>query len=112
VAYRELVIRPVVVGDLTEVTAQTRTVRGVVRSHWRRMADTIELDITIPPGPDATVHVPLLSEHTKLTAPTAARPTGTAGGYARYRIGPGDWTFRAYDWNEATVPRPCRTPCH
>jgi alpha-L-rhamnosidase len=95
VAYRDLVIRPVVVGDLTEVTAQTRTVRGVVRSHWHAADDTFQLDVTIPPGPATMVSVPLRTTYTQVTAPAAAQPTGTADSYANYRVGPGDWSFRS-----------------
>ena len=95
VAYRDLVIRPVVVSDLTEVTAQTRTVRGVVRSHWYRTDDTIQLNVTIPPGPAATVCVPLGAAHTHVTAPATAQRAGTVGGYANFRVGPGDWSFRS-----------------
>ena len=95
VAYRDLVIRPVVVGDLTEVTARTRTVRGVVRSHWHRADDTFQLDVTIPPGPAATVRVPLHSTHTQVAAPAIAQPAGIADGYASYRVGQGDWSFRS-----------------
>jgi len=95
VAYRDLVIRPVVVGDLTEVTAQTRTVRGVVRSHWRRTGDTFDLDVTIPPGPAATIFMPLLTPRTRVSGPAAAQLSGADEGHACYRIGPGDWSFRA-----------------
>jgi alpha-L-rhamnosidase len=95
VAYRDLFIRPVVAGDLTEVTAQTRTVRGVVRSHWHRTDDTFQLDVTIPAGPAAMVCVPLRTPHTHIAAPAAAQPARTAGGYANYRVGPGDWSFRS-----------------
>jgi alpha-L-rhamnosidase len=95
VAYRDLFIRPVVAGDLTEVTAQTRTVRGVVRSHWHRTDDTFQLDVTIPAGPAAMVCVPLRTTHTHIAAPAAAQPARTAGGYANYRVGPGDWSFRS-----------------
>jgi alpha-L-rhamnosidase len=96
VAYRDLLIRPVVVGDLTEVAAETRTVRGVVRSHWRRTGGAIDLDVTVPPGPPATVCIPLLTPQAQVTAPVAAQPAGSVEeGYARYRIGPGDWSFRA-----------------
>lgn len=97
VAYDELVIRPVVVGDLTEVTAQTRTVRGVVRSHWRRADDVFDLDVTIPPGPAATICVPLLTPGARVSGPAAARLTGSPEGRACYRIGPGDWSFRSAD---------------
>ena len=95
VAYRDLVIRPVVVGDLTEVTAQTRTVRGVVRSHWYRTDDTFQLNVTIPPGPAATVCVPLSAAHTHVTAPATAERAGIVDGYASFRVGPGDWSFRS-----------------
>jgi alpha-L-rhamnosidase len=95
VAYSDLVIRPVVVGDLTEVTAQTRTVRGVVRSHWQRTDDAFQLDVTIPPGPDATVCIPMRTARAQVVAPSAAQPVGTDDGYAGYRVGPGDWTFHS-----------------
>ncbi len=76
VAYRDLVIRPVLVGDLTEVAAQTRTVRGVVRSHWHRAQDVVELDVTVPAG---------TASHGLRTAahPLDPRVEGTRGRSAR-----------------------------
>ncbi|QMU78432.1 family 78 glycoside hydrolase catalytic domain [Streptacidiphilus sp. PB12-B1b] len=96
VAYGNLVIRPVLAGDLAEVTAQTRTARGIVRSHWRSTDGAFNMDVTIPPGPDATVFVPLRPAHAQVVAPAGAQLVGTADGYAGYRVGPGDWTFHSF----------------
>ena len=38
--------------------AQYDSVRGPIASHWRRDADTFELNVTVPANTSATVHMP------------------------------------------------------
>jgi alpha-L-rhamnosidase len=58
VAFRKLVIRPAVVGDLTEASAARQTPYGEVRTRWTKEDDEITLTVTVPPGATAEVHVP------------------------------------------------------
>ncbi|MEU8664280.1 family 78 glycoside hydrolase catalytic domain, partial [Actinoplanes philippinensis] len=53
-AYRELVIQPKVVGDLTFVKGHYTTPQGTARSEWRRAGDRLTLTVTVPPNTTAT----------------------------------------------------------
>ncbi|WP_162600146.1 alpha-L-rhamnosidase [Streptomyces sp. CS131] len=55
--YRVISIRPHVGGDLTSARASVKTPYGAASSSWRRDGDTIVLDVTVPPGTTARVHV-------------------------------------------------------
>ncbi|MCW2918361.1 MAG: alpha-L-rhamnosidase [Actinomycetia bacterium] len=57
VGYRDLVIRPRL-GDLSWARASYESVRGTVAVRWERDGGELRLDVTVPPGATATVHVP------------------------------------------------------
>lgn len=40
------------------VEAEYASLRGLIRSHWRRNGETVEMRVTIPPNTTAEVHVP------------------------------------------------------
>lgn len=56
--YEEIAIKPFVPSGLTHVSAQVRTVRGIVKSSWRKKDGALELEVTIPANATASVHVP------------------------------------------------------
>jgi alpha-L-rhamnosidase len=58
VGYRRLLLRPTVGGRLTWAHARYDSPRGEVVCGWRRSGDAVELDITVPPGTTARLHVP------------------------------------------------------
>jgi alpha-L-rhamnosidase len=91
-AYRELVIQPKVVGDLTFVRGSYDTPQGTARSEWTRTGDRLRLTVTVPPNSTAEVWVPTLGG--KVTG-TPHRTTflRAEGGYAGYRVPPGTYTF-------------------
>jgi alpha-L-rhamnosidase len=55
--YSHVVIAPEP-GELEWARAVYRSVRGPIASAWRRSGETVELDVSIPAGVTATVHVP------------------------------------------------------
>ncbi|MEU4328350.1 glycoside hydrolase family 78 protein [Nonomuraea dietziae] len=57
VAYRDLVIRPLP-GDLTWARASYESVRGRIAVSWERTSQGFVLDVSVPPGASATVHLP------------------------------------------------------
>ncbi|MEU4424460.1 family 78 glycoside hydrolase catalytic domain [Actinoplanes sp. NPDC024001] len=91
-AYRELVIQPKVVGDLTYVKGHYVTPQGTARSQWRRDGKRLTLTVTVPPNTTATVHVPTLGGRVTGT-PQRAAYQGTDGGFAVYRVPSGTYTF-------------------
>jgi len=84
--FRQIEIGPHVVGDLTYARACVRTVRGVIRSGWKKDGRSLTLDVTIPPGSRANVSVPTMnlknvavSESGKTVFGNGACVTGVAG---------------------------------
>jgi alpha-L-rhamnosidase len=56
--YREILVRPVVGGDLTWASAALDTPYGPASVAWRRGDGRFHLDLEVPPGSRATVHLP------------------------------------------------------
>ncbi|MBI4906154.1 MAG: family 78 glycoside hydrolase catalytic domain, partial [Acidobacteria bacterium] len=76
VGYREVVIRPAIVGDLQHVRGAYNSVRGLIQSEWTRDdSGRVRMTVTLPAGVTGTVHVP------------------TAGGFEARRVGPGFHEF-------------------
>ncbi|MCX4835758.1 glycoside hydrolase family 78 protein [Streptomyces sp. NBC_01016] len=59
VAYEHIVVRPAPVGDLTWASAWYDTPRGRASVAWHRDADVFRLTVTLPPGADTRVELPL-----------------------------------------------------
>jgi alpha-L-rhamnosidase len=57
VGYRDLLIRPRP-GRLNQASARYESVRGTISTAWSRVDGVLTLDVTVPPGATATVHVP------------------------------------------------------
>ncbi|GIJ59185.1 alpha-L-rhamnosidase [Virgisporangium aurantiacum] len=92
VAYRQLVIQPTVVGDLTHVTGSYRTPQGTARSEWTRSSTGFRLTVTVPTNTTAEVRVPTLGGRPGPT-PTRADFVHVDGGHAVYRVPSGTYTF-------------------
>jgi len=91
-AYRSLVIRPKVVGDLTSVEGTYETPHGTARSEWSKVDGRFTLTVVVPPNTGAEVWVPLLGGHI-VRAPDRAEFDRVDGDYAVYRAPSGSFTF-------------------
>lgn len=60
--YRVIEVRPLIGGGLTWARASVQTPYGRAASFWRRDGNTIELEITVPPGASARVHADSIQE--------------------------------------------------
>jgi hypothetical protein len=58
VAYKEIEIRPEVVGDLSFVKAGFRSPYGLIRSEWKRTAEGFEIEVQIPANTTAKIYLP------------------------------------------------------
>jgi alpha-L-rhamnosidase len=56
--FRRVLLRPHVVGGLTEARGETRSVRGTILSHWKKEGGVLRWEIAIPPGSTAKAYVP------------------------------------------------------
>jgi alpha-L-rhamnosidase len=96
VAYRELIVKPTPVGDLTHAKGHYTTPQGTARSEWRRDATGItRFDVTIPANTTATVYVPAASAAQTFVATGSgdARHLRYEDGYQVYDVAAGDVTF-------------------
>ncbi len=75
VAYNKLLIRPAVVGSLTQASSTYNTPYGTASSSWTRSGSTVQLSVQVPVNTTATVMMPLKS------------------GYKTYSVGSGSYTF-------------------
>jgi alpha-L-rhamnosidase len=107
--FQQIEIRPCVVGDLTHARASVRTVRGVIRSGWKKERRSLTLDVTIPTGSNAKVSVPTVglknvsvTESGKTVFEGGAYRTGAVGisgaiqstEYVTFHVGSGVYSFR------------------
>lgn len=58
VGYKNIVIRPQVVGDITHAAATFQSPYGEIRSAWKKNADDFELYVTIPVNSTAAIYLP------------------------------------------------------
>jgi alpha-L-rhamnosidase len=89
---------------LDRVSASHESVRGTVASAWRRSADGLELDVTVPPGAVGRVYVPATSpgavteqgegKPVSAETATAVRLLGVDGERVVYEVGSGRYRFR------------------
>ena len=56
--FKKIIIKPIVVGDLTWVKANYNSIHGTIESSWRLEKDEFQLDVTVPANTTATVYVP------------------------------------------------------
>jgi alpha-L-rhamnosidase len=56
--FRDITIKPHVLGDLTFAAATVKTVRGLISSGWKRSEDLLTLEVQIPVNSRAKVHIP------------------------------------------------------
>jgi alpha-L-rhamnosidase len=56
--FRKIVVRPSPIRELEFVRASHFSMHGRIQTHWRRTADSLEMEVTIPPNTSATIYVP------------------------------------------------------
>jgi hypothetical protein len=56
--FKKIIIKPAMVGDLTEVKAGYESVRGKIFSEWHRKQKALSMHIIIPVNTTATIYVP------------------------------------------------------
>jgi alpha-L-rhamnosidase len=107
--YRELLIRPRP-GGLDWARAAYESVRGTVRTAWSRADGELRLEVGVPPGATAIVHVPAgdpggVRESGVPVADAAGIDVlGAEHGTLRCRVSSGDYRFTAPDPGAALTP--------
>jgi alpha-L-rhamnosidase len=92
--WRTLVVRAGAHAGLTSARYSLQTVRGRAAVDWSRSGRTMQLDVVVPVGSDAEVHVPAAGPADVTVAPAAGLvPVRTEPGFVVYAVGSGAWQF-------------------
>ncbi len=100
--FRHFIVRPAVVGDLTFARASYRSILGRISSHWRIDSGRFFLDVEVPVGATASIHVPVRRGEEVLES---GKPAESAPGVrllrrgedsAVYGVGSGSYSFQSY----------------
>lgn len=98
-AFKEIIIKPEPVGDITEVKGSSISPYGLIKSHWKISGDKFDLHITIPPNTKATVFLPSLKDSAileggkKVKSVKGIKFQKWENGRCVYQIGSGDFHF-------------------
>ncbi|MFC5001192.1 family 78 glycoside hydrolase catalytic domain [Dactylosporangium cerinum] len=92
--YATLVVDPQVPAGLQRAAASIDTVRGTVASSWTVAGSQFALDVTVPVGATATVHVPNFGRGAATVSPSAGATQMSADGRETvFAVGSGGWHF-------------------
>jgi alpha-L-rhamnosidase len=99
--FKQFLLRPQVVGDVTWVRAHYDSVHGRIQSHWQRADGEFHWEFTVPPNTTATVFVPAASAEDVRSDGTAVqripgvRLLKQAGGRVVLEVSPGHYRFQS-----------------
>jgi Bacterial alpha-L-rhamnosidase 6 hairpin glycosidase domain/Alpha-L-rhamnosidase N-terminal domain/Bacterial alpha-L-rhamnosidase concanavalin-like domain/Bacterial alpha-L-rhamnosidase C-terminal domain len=107
IAYRSLVVKPALVGDLNHAEGTYTTPNGVASSSWTKAANGLlsRLDVTVPANTSARVFVPAPSPTETFVANGSASVNyvGYQDGAQVYEVADGDATFVHGTSSDTTV---------
>ena len=98
--FKNILIRPQPVGDVTWARASFNSVRGKILSEWKRDSDTLVLKVVVPPGATASVTLParkdsVITESGKsITQQHGMKQTRRDDQSATIQISSGSYEFR------------------
>jgi alpha-L-rhamnosidase len=104
--FRNTIIKPAVVGDLTWVKAHHDSLRGRIVSQWTRQTNQLVMEVTIPANSTATVYVPAAQAgEVRESGKAAAQAQGVTflrheNGAAVFAVASGSYRF------ETSLPTP------
>ncbi len=98
-AYREVLIDPQAVGDISSASTTYKSPYGLIRCDWQKTADKYTLRVEVPAGSHAIVTLPTADESriTEYGLPiqkaASVSLAGKDGGKSQWRIGSGSYLF-------------------
>jgi hypothetical protein len=99
IGFREITIKPEIVGDISFVNASHETVYGKIVSSWKKSAKRFELTVSIPPNTKATIFLPatkadrITENNQEVFTRRDMKFVGFANGRAKVEIGSGNYSF-------------------
>lgn len=99
-AYKHIIIKPEIVGDITWCEASYKTMNGEVMSSWKLEENDLVLKVIIPPNSYATVALPTIDSGTVTESGLPVKESdfiksiSSTGGRVLLEIPSGDYLFR------------------
>ena len=59
IAFKTLIIKPYIVGDISSAASDFNTPYGTVKTDWEKLSDSFHLNVTIPANSTASVYLPV-----------------------------------------------------
>jgi hypothetical protein len=100
-AFKKIIIRPAIVGDITWVKASYDSFQGEIAIDWQRDGQSLAMHVSIPANTTATICVPASdSNSVQEGGGPAAQSDGVGflrmeGTYALYQVGSGEYMFHS-----------------
>ncbi len=100
--YEKIEIKPLIQSSpFRGITAQHKSIRGMIKAEWRKEARDVLLNVTVPANVEAMIYVP--GEKEAFISEGAIRASMAEGveylraenGYVIYKVGGGDYRFRS-----------------
>jgi hypothetical protein len=98
--FKNFIIRPEAVGDLTYVKASYRSLYGDIQVNWKKEPNSFLLSVKIPVNTSACVYLPTLSSsgisvnNSPLNQLKEIKLLGTENGKTKLLVGSGDYQFK------------------
>ena len=95
-AFKEFIIKPEIVGDLTEVNVGFESMFGLIRSHWKKSVGMVEMNIEIPVNTYAFVHLPTndIKKVLENGKKVSLKAQNTEGGRLVVKLGSGRYNLK------------------
>ena len=97
--YRHIVFRPQPVGELSAAAYSNKTAYGAASIAWKKEGKKFTMDVRVPPGCTATVHVPAVNANKVKESNKKPEHLPEVNfqkeedGYAVYKVGSGEYKF-------------------
>jgi hypothetical protein len=94
VAFNKIDIKPEVVGDLTFANTSYNSPYGMIKSEWRKTANSFEIDVQIPANTTATIYLPAHTQNVITESGMNLEAVDFINGKAEVKVGSGNYKFR------------------
>jgi len=94
VAFKNIIIRPEIVGDITWVKSSYQSSHGLIRSEWKKEQNILEMKVEIPANTSATIYLPTSKEGSVTENGKKTTVSKTTDGKYFCMVGSGTYIFR------------------
>ncbi|MBX2920646.1 MAG: family 78 glycoside hydrolase catalytic domain [Chitinophagaceae bacterium] len=99
--FEKFILRPYIINDLTHAEATYESVKGTIRSAWKKTKGSLEYTVTIPANTTATVYIPaktiqsITESGRNISHIKECRFLRSEGQWAVYEAGSGNYVFKS-----------------